>query len=71
VRNPKIHTHGDLIFVRSTEGRARAYEVQADGSLLETHPGTAQAVQEARDIATAEQTARNTRPSLSSETEGA
>jgi hypothetical protein len=53
--NPQVYTHGDLIFVRSTEGRARAYEVQADGSLIETHPRTAQSLQEARDITTADQ----------------
>lgn len=44
-----IHTHGDLILVMGTDGRVRAYEVEADGDLTETEPGAALALRELKE----------------------
>jgi hypothetical protein len=49
-----IHTPGDLIVVMGDDGRPRAYEVEADGSLTEKDAAAAVALYSARQTTDAE-----------------
>jgi hypothetical protein len=53
-RTHLIHEYGDLILTIATSGRVRAYEVDADGGLIEQDPATATMLRTAREVAASE-----------------